>query len=236
MAQALLIQNAIFNYTHIKTPALEFEKSIDPKGDHLNKEYIVDVLMPYAAWKKFKKHYKAVGAISSAKEYTAEEYETSFKVDPPAADTYANTEGDFTVIKFRQRAYYIKTGDATKQPRILGTVKVKNGAGDVIGYKDNSGQAVGTEIEVGNGSMGVLQFRERTWTFGGKQGLSLDLVKIQVKELVPYTGGDNDDDFDMEEEEASDDSNPFAGGDDLGDDDAQAAESQGQEPDADESW
>lgn len=238
MAQALLIQNVYFNYVHIKTAVLEFEKKADPAGDHMNKEYIVDVLMPFKAWQKFKKHYKAVGAIGASKEYTAAEYEAAFKVAPPEADVYANGDGEYTVIKFRQRAYYSNTGDATKQPRILGTVKLKDPAGNVIGFKDNNGEKVGTEIEVGNGSLGTIQFRERTWTFGGKDGLSLDLVKIQIKELVVYEGSDNDDDFDMTDEEVGDSDHPFSGGDDLGGDDAQVAEPAKTKPkeDTDDDW
>jgi hypothetical protein len=231
---ALLIQNAVFNYVSIKTPKLEYEAKADPKGDHLNKEYVVDVLMPYASWKKFKKHYKKVGAIEKAKTYNAAEYEAAFKVAPPSADVYADEDGDFTVIKFRQRAYYKDSGDKTKQPRIVGVKNVKNGAGEVISSKDSEGQEVGLKIEVGNGSEGILQFKERTWTFGGKPGLSLDLVAIQVKKLVPYEGGDELD-FDMEEDEVDTDANPFAGGDGIDDDADTGSEPQAPAAD-DEDW
>lgn len=233
---ALLIQDAIFNYVHIKTPVLEFEAKADPKVEHMNKEYVVDVLMPFKAWKVFKKHYKNVGAIKSARTYTAEEYEAAFKVSPPDAKVYADTEGDFTIVKFRQRAYYKDSGDAAKQPRILGTTKVKNGAGEVIGYKDSEGQDVGTDIAVGNGSLGVLQFRERTWTFGGKDGLSLDLVKIQVKNLVAYEAADSDDDFDMDEEIMDDGGSPFAGGADLSGDDEDNSVASSNADQEDDEW
>lgn len=231
---ALLIQNAVFNYVSIKTPKLEYQKQADPKNEHMNKEYVVDVLMPFASWKKFKKHYKTVGAIEKAKTYTAEEYEAAFKVAPPSADVYGDDDGDYTVIKFRQRAYYKDSGDATKQPRIVGTKKITNGAGDVIGYKDAEGQDVGVQIEVGNGSEGMLQFRERTWSFGGKDGLSLDLVAIQVKKLVPYEAVD-DLAFDMEEEE-SDDDNPFAGGGSLDEDDTGSAPQGSDDSGDEEGW
>ncbi len=211
---ALLIQNAIFHYVSIKNPKLEFEKKADPALDHMNKEYIVDVLMPYASWKKFKKHYKAVGAIEKAKSFTAAEYEAAFKVAPPTDEKYQDEAGDFTVIKFRQRAYYKDSKDATKQPQVVGTKKIKNGAGAVVSYKDSEGQDVGITIDVGNGSSGILQFRERSWTFGGKDGLSLDLVAIQIKSLIPYEAKDELD-FDMDEEEMTDD-HPFASGNEGG--------------------
>lgn len=209
------IHDAVFNYVCIKNYKLEYEAKPDPKGDHLNKEYIVDVLMPYALWKKFKKAYKTVGSIEKAKTYTAAEYEASFKVAPPTDEKYQDEDGDFTVVKFRQRAYYALTDDKTKQPQVVGTKEIKSG-GKVIGYKDSEGQDVGVEIEVGNGSTGTVQFRERTWTYGGKPGLSLDLVAIQVQKLVPYDGDDLE--FDMEEEEVDSDT-PWADDSDLADGD-----------------
>ena len=215
---ALLIQNAVMNYVCIKTPKIEFGKKPDPKGEHINKEFIVDVLMPYASWKKFKKHYKKVGAIEKAKSFTAAEYEEAFKVKPPTDDIYKDEDGDYTLIKFRQRAYYTSNGDATKQPQVVGTKKIKNGNGELIGFKDAEGQDVGIDIEVGNGSVGIVQFRERTWTFESKPGLSLDLVAIQVVKLVPYEGSGDELGFDMDEEE-SEEGNPFAGGGSLADDD-----------------
>lgn len=202
---ALIINNAVLNYVHIKTPALEYKKQVDPKCDYMNKEYIVDVLMPYSAFKKFRKQYKSVGAIEKAKTYTAKEYEAAFKVSPPDATIYGDEDGDFTIVKFRKRAYYKNTGDATKQPQVVGVTKLKNGAGKVVGYKDKQGEEVGIKIAVGNGSVGLLQFAERNWSFGGDKGLNLDLVAIQIQELVPYESADHG--FDMDEEEV-------AGGDD----------------------
>lgn len=222
---ALLIQNAVFNYVCIKNPKLEFEKQADLASAHMNREYIVDVLMPYASWKKFKKHYKAVGAIEKAKSHTPEEYKAAFKVDGPDAEVYGDEDGDYTVIKFRQRAYYKDSGDAAKQPSIVGTKKIKNGNGDAVGFKDSLGQDVGVEIEVGNGSVGTLQFRERSWKFGGKDGLSLDLVAIQVKELVAFESKDELA-FDMDEEVADSEA-PFEGGADL---DGSAGEASEQAP------
>jgi hypothetical protein len=235
-SMALLIQNAIFNYVHIKTPVLEYQAKPDPEKAYMFKEYIVDTLMPYASWKKFKKHYKKVGAIEKAKTFTAAEYEAAFKVAPPTDEMYQDDDGEFTLIKFRQRAYYKNSEEPTKQPRVLGTKKILNGNGDAIGFKDNLDNEVSTDISVGNGSLGVLQFRERNWEFGGKPGLSLDLVKIQIKELIPFAGSDdNDDDFDMEESQ-EEGSNPFGGGGDLGGEEEKEeapkpSGSAGQEPD-----
>lgn len=203
MAQDKFIYKAIFNYVHIKTPALEYKKQVDPKCDYMNKEYIVDVLMPYADCKKFRKQYKMVGAIEKAKTYTAKEYEAAFKVSPPDAAVYADEDGDYTIIKFRKRAYYKNTGDATKQPQVVGVTKLKNSAGNVVGYKDRNGENVGIDIAVGNGSMGILQFTERSWSFGTDKGLNLDLVALQVQDLVPYESADHG--FDLDEEEVEDD-------------------------------
>ncbi len=211
MAKKLFIKDAIFNYVHIKAPSLEYEKKVDPSNDFMNKEYVLDVLMPFADWKVLKKLYKNVKSIASSRDYSPEEYEKAFKIAPPTDKKYKNSDGEFTLVKFRQRAYYKNTGDPTVQPGVVGTVEVKRG-NVVIGTKDDEGNAVGADIEVGNGSRGNVQFRERPWSYGGKPGVTLDLVGIQVINLVEYTPP-NELGFDMSEEEAGDDDgNPFSDG------------------------
>ncbi len=242
MSKKDFIANAIFNYVHIKTPTLEYKKVADPKKPHINKEYIVDVLMPYAAWKKFKKAFKNVGAVEKAKTYTAAEYKVSFKVDAPDAEVYADEDGDYTIIKFRQRAYYKDSGDVTKQPNVVGVKKIVNKAGVITGYRDANGLEFDVMSTVGNGSSGMLQYNPRTWSFGGDKGLNLDLVAIQIKHMIPYVSQDHG--FDMDEEESGEEATTQNSGDEGFEDQGEeqrdvsdTPESQGDAADSDDdSW
>lgn len=240
MSQKDFIKNAIFNYVHIKTPTLEYKKVADPKIPYMNKEYIVDVLMPFADWKKFKKVFKMVGAIEKAKSYTAAEYKAAFKVDAPDADIYGDEDGDYTIVKFRQRAYYKDSGDKTKQPKVVGIVRIVNKAGVITGYKDGNGVEFGIDATVGNGSSGMLQFSQRTWSFGGDKGLNLDLVAVQIKNLIPYESSDHG--FDMEDEESGEEAADNDGfeqqaDEQQSDDSGDTTDSKGSdEPDTDDTW
>lgn len=200
---ALIIKNAIVNYAKLGTPVTEYEKEVVAGKPHMNKEYLLEVLMPHKLWKKFSKQYKKVVGVEKAKVYTAEEYEKNFKVSPPDASIYADEDGDYTIIKLRQRAYYKNSGDEIpdgKKPKVVGVSQTKNSKGKVTGFKDAEGNAVGIDIAIGNGSECNVQFSERTWK--GRDGLSLDLVAVQVTNLVAYDSGGLG--FDMEDEEIDD--------------------------------
>ncbi len=190
--------NAFIYYTKLKQPALKYGMQAG-KAPHVNREYVVDVLVTEEDYKKLKKKYRNVKAIKDAKEFDgAKEFEDQFKVAPPYdAETYY-------VVKFKKSADY-QDGNATPKP----VVKAAKGCG----------KPVTIETEIGNGTEAHVQWREREWTYKGTKGLSLDLAAVGVVDLIEYTGGglelefDEEDDFDDEIgfEEDSDEASDYEG-------------------------
>ena len=63
---------------------------------------------------------------------------------------------------------------------------------------------------VGNGSKVNVLYTTYEWKYAGKEGVSADLKKVQVVELIPYQG-DADDAFDViPDGYSSDEKIPFA--------------------------
>lgn len=174
-------KNVLFNiflfYTKIKVPALKYGKQ-PSSTPHGNREFITDVLVTEEDWKLLKKKYKSVRAVTGAKEYDAEEFEARYKVSPPyEAETYY-------ILKFKKSADF-QDGNPTAPPLVKGTKK---------------GQRITNQTELGNGTEAHLQWREREWTYEGKNGLSLDLAAIGVVELVEYVPNELEIEFDFEED------------------------------------
>jgi hypothetical protein len=63
---------------------------------------------------------------------------------------------------------------------------------------------------IGNGSLVNVLYRPYEWEHAGKTGISADLLKVQILDLVPYSN-DGDEDFDVVDSGyQSDDDIPFA--------------------------
>jgi hypothetical protein len=218
-----VIQNVVFNYVKIKKPVPKYGMADDCSiGD---REFSVDVCLPTKAVKGLKKKYKAVKAVKNMATYDAEAYLKTFKVDAPDAETYADEEGDYSVLKLTAFAGYTD-GEAVpdaKVPRVVGT-KSPTVASD--------GKEVGRSIEVGNGSTGRVSFVERPWEYKGAKGLSLDLTGIQVASLVSYvSSASNENEFEFEDED--DFQYDKSSDSDATDDDTTAG---GDTPTNDEAW
>ncbi len=188
-----VLKNVILNYVVIKTPNLEYKKEADPNNPVMNKVYELQAVVPKALLKKFKTKFKQVKSVSNAKVFTSEEYEQVFKVAAPDPEVYANGDGEYTVIRFNKKAYY-KDGSPTKQPTVVG----------VKGTKTANGYEINTNVAIGNGSSGNIQFKERTWSNSFGEGVVLDLEALQVVELVPYVPAPEHE-FEVEDDEFSDD-------------------------------
>lgn len=189
-------KNVIFGahifYTKIAKPALKYGEQ-PTSTPHGNREYVTDVLVTEEDYKLLKKKYKMVKSIKEAKEFDATEFEAQFKCAPPyEAETYF-------IVKFKKSADY-KDGNATQKPIVKGV-------------KGVTGISVTTDI--GNGTEAHVQWKERPWEYQGKKGLSLDLAAIGVVNLVEFTGGGTELEFDFEDEDASefDDDVPMSTGD-----------------------
>ena len=173
-----VIFNAFIYYTKIAKPALKFGKK-PTSTPHGNREYVVDVLVTEEDYGKLKKKFKTVKSIKDAREFDAKEFEEAFKVAPPyEAENYI-------VVKFKKSADY-QDGNATPKP----IVKAAKGCTERV--------TVSTEI--GNGSEAHVQWKEREWKYEGKNGLSLDLAALGIVNLVPYSGGETELDFDVEDD------------------------------------
>ncbi len=223
-----VINNVIFNYVKIKTPAPMY--GFKPGCAIANCEYSVDVCLPAATAKALKKKYKTTKSVKNMPTYSAEEYKEAFKIDAPDAETYENSDGDYSVMKLTAYAGFKKTGDPVPEediPRVVGS-KSKT--------KDSLGKKVGRDIEVGNGSTGRVSFKERPWDNDHGKGVSLDLTGIQVDVLVEYTAKakGNVNEFEFEEE----DEDEF-GYDEGGESEAKTEDEptgDGETPDDDDEW
>jgi hypothetical protein len=165
------------------------EKAVEGKP-WVNHQYEMDILISPEIKKVLRKAHKP----TSIKEFTAEEFKKTFKIDPPfEADEYI-------VTKFYKEAYW-KSGSSKgdEAPRInfkkMGTLEDLN------------------EVGIGNGSVASFLVEVKHYKNDFGTGTSARLGSVYISDLVPFeVGGSNDDaEFDTTpppEEESS------GGGDD----------------------
>ena len=53
--------------------------------------------------------------------------------------------------------------------------------------------------KIGNGSKVRVLYNPRPWTYAGKEGVTADLKKVMVTDLIPYADASGTDEFDVEE-------------------------------------
>lgn len=164
--------------------AVKFGESEVEGKPWVNHQYEMDILIS----KEIKKVLKAAHTPTSIKEFTAEGFKKTFKIDPPfEADEYI-------VTKFYKEAYY-KNGSS------------KGEVAPRVSFKEMGTGEVLDEVGIGNGSVASLIVNITPYKNDFGSGTSARLGSVYVSDLVPYeAGGNNDDDeFDMTspEEEAS---------------------------------
>jgi len=184
----VLVTDCYIHYASIKSPRLKMNKKEVKGKPFMNKEYIVDALVPLAQLKTLKKAWgKKVKAFKEVKELTYEEYEKAFKVAPPEKAGYSDSDDIYRIMKFRVKSHYTD-GSPTVPPRLVGKTPTK----------DSLGNTVGPKIAIGNGSLANIQLKSRDWSFEGTQGSTLDLMALQILELISF---EDKLDFDMDEGE-----------------------------------
>lgn len=151
-----VLKNVIFMYTKIQTPVPNYNKD--------GKEYTVDCVISKEEAKKWDKKFPK----QKTKRLDAEEFKSQFKVDPP------EDQDDFYVIKLKKKAT-TKDGDNIN-PKYRPKVFYK--VGKVL--KD-----ITDDMLVGNGSVGHVEYREKTHD---KYGTFAELSSILVTDLVEYEG------------------------------------------------
>ncbi|MAZ04227.1 MAG: hypothetical protein CMN56_13930 [Sneathiella sp.] len=86
--------------------------------------------------------------------------------------------GDFVTIKRKVRNQ--KTGELNRAPTLVDAQK-----------------RIMMNTAVGNGSLVNVKYNSYDWEFGGRKGVGANLQAIQVVELVPYSSGDDGEDFEI---------------------------------------
>lgn len=177
------MKNVIFMFTSVSKAVeqLNEEKkpplSDDPLEFH---SYEVKILVSEDRYKQLKKKFKGAKNLPNAKEHEAdalcEKYDFLNRED---------LEDDMVLIKFSQAALVGKKGARRpsfpiKQIGIKGKVQ------------DNHGNTIDQTTDIGHGSKGHFQFRPVETKFG----LYLYPHLVCVTDLVEFTGGGGEDDFD----------------------------------------
>ena len=166
------ITNATVMYVkNVGYGALKFgEKEVEDKP-WVNHQYEMDILISPEIKKVLREAHKP----TSIKEFTAEEFKKTFKIDPPfEADEYI-------VTKFYKEAYW-KSGSSK---------------GDVAPRIDFKKMGTGedlNEVGIGNGSVASFLVEVKPYKNDFGTGTSARLGSVYVTDLVPYeVGGSNDD-------------------------------------------
>jgi hypothetical protein len=232
---ANVLGNCIFHYARLSKPELMYERE-ETDNPMENKQYVIDAIVPAKTYNGLKKTFKNVKMLKEAKTYTAKEYEEIYKVAPPEGEEWL-LDGEYVRLKFTNKAWYMKSGDATKPPRLVGSVKTGSGTASANGIDII---AKDTEVDgetifatgVGNGSTGKLCFKPREFEHKNKKGLCLDLSGVQIINLVEYVMEEDEDEFDYDE--GNDDE--FGGTGDSFGDDATTTASDNASDDDDDEW
>lgn len=184
-----VIKNVAFYYTTINTPTLtkgakDAGLFIDDEKPHLNTEYVVKVVIPRTKMKQIAKKFPKCSNIPHMVEYSQEEFAETFHDGDVSSipDLGQKEDEELCLVKFAQKAS-VKGGKPTKKPKCIG-IKGK--------VQDRNGEAINDEILIGNGSLGMIQFRPVDF---GDNGIYLYPQSICITDLVVYEGAEADDDF-----------------------------------------
>lgn len=154
------------------------EKAVEDKP-WMNHQYELDVLITPEIKKELKAAHKKLGV----KEFTAKEFEETFKIKPPfKADEYL-------VTKFYKEAFY-KSGEKKGQEAARVTFISKT--------EQNL-----EEVGIGNGSVGNIIVNIKPFNNDFGKGTSLRLGSVQITDLIEYEldGNSDLDEFDFDEPE-----------------------------------
>ncbi len=181
----LMLTNVTLMYVkHSGYGVLEYgEQPVEDKP-WANHRYECDVLINKEIKKELKAAHKKVGI----KEFTAEEFKNTFKIDPPfEADEYL-------VTKLYREAYF---GGGARKGEEARRVTVK----------DKTGASL-EDVGIGNGSVGnvIVNITPYDNKFG--KGTSMRLGSMQIVDHVEFDldGGNDDDEFEFEDYDIENDS------------------------------
>lgn len=168
-SQIISLQNVYFYYTFISKPA---PNRFSPGTE----EWKTTVCISKSEAKAFKK----MGINKTVKEFDAETFLKTFKVEPPAE--FVNDDDEYFTISFTQSTH-IGTDVTNKPSWLQPEAYLENAAGELEHVTDT--------ILVGNGSKGDVRIKVRE----GRNGLNSQLHSVLVRDLVEFeqSGGGTDD-------------------------------------------
>lgn len=182
-------KNVIFDtyiyYTMINQPQLMWNRKATDKPFE-NKEYSVRILLTEQDYKGMKKRFPMAKSLKEVKEMSREEFVKAFKVEPP----YEAEDDVYYILKMTRIAFYKKDGE--------GIPEKARPTAQFVSTREPLGETL-----IGNGTKAHVQFNPRSWNHNGTDGITLDLQKIGVIDLVEYKAKESneweDDDYQPEE-------------------------------------
>lgn len=178
------LKNVIFMYSSVSRPIeqLNTDKkpplSDDPLEFH---SFEIKLLLSEAVYKKLKKDFKGAKNLPNAKEHEKDELLEKFDFL-----NEADLADDMVLVKFSQSCLVGKK-DKRRPSFALRQIGIK---GKV---QDKNGLPIDFDTQLGNGTKGHFQFRPVQTEKGG---LYLYPQLVCVTELIPYVGGEAEEDDD----------------------------------------
>lgn len=163
-----IIENAVLFYTKLKNPPLKY-------GSQTEREYTVDVVVDKSSAKAWNKQF----GKQKAKEIDNADFTEQFKTDPVFPD-----QDEQFVIKLKKNAQYRDktTGELVPlNEKYIPRVFIKNDEGVL--------EDITFTTNVGNGSVGVVQFDVNTNDFG--TFAKLGAIRVDSLVAVEHKGGTN---------------------------------------------
>lgn len=145
--------------------------------------YEVKILITEKRYKQLKKSFAGAKNLPNAKEFEKDELLEKYDFL-----NEADLDDDMVLVKFSQSCLVGKP-DANGVRRESFPIKQIGIKGKV---QDLNGLEIGQETSIGNGSKGHFQFRP----VEGKNGLYLYPQLVCITELIEYTGGTGEEDYD----------------------------------------
>lgn len=185
------MKDVIFMFSSVSRPIEQLNTDnkpplSDPKSPTFGLEfhsYEIKILVPESRYKTLKKHFKGAKNLPNAKEMEKDDLLEKYDFLNPA-----DLDDDMVLIKFSQSCL---VGKPNKDGVRRESYPVKQ-----IGIKgkvqDLHGNTIEQETALGNGTKGHFQFRP----VDGANGLYLYPQLLCITELVEYTAGGQEEDYD----------------------------------------
>lgn len=198
------VRDVFFYYAKIKSPAVKYKKKATEKFFE-NKEYAVDVLVDEDTADEIEAQFGKV----AIRKVLAKDFEEAFGVAAPFEAK------KYFILKLVSHASY---ADGTQNTRFLPKLKLVDGKKatnvatvPVGNHADSKFNGHVPDLEIGNGSKGIIVLGTYTYNFEGADTTKPIAHTLYITDLVEYKGAD---DYDADDELGfeSDDDEVMGGG------------------------